>query len=566
MSNNKTKNFVIQGSILAIAGVLVRVIGLIYRIPLTRIIGDEGNGYYGTAFEIYNILILLSSQSMPLAVSKIVSERRGKKQFKNAYNAFKVAFVYALVLGVAVGLIAFFGADWISTKIYGYPPVAYALRVLAPTLTVACVLGVIRGFFQGMGDMVPTAISQIFEQIVNAVVSIIAAIELVAYASTLPVVINSVDPKVQVATNKAAYGAMGGTCGTLAGAVTALLVVAIIFFRRAKAINDERISDNSGVRETKSKMLKVILLTITPVLISTTIYNINSSLDNPIFGNIMMRFFGMSSRETVTLWGIYAGKYRVLTTVAIAIAAALSTAMVPSLARSNASQDKEGVKNKINQAFKFSMIVAIPCGVGLSVLGGPINNLLFTDNSAHIGKIMLFSLFTVFAFSLSTISNAILQGIDHLSIPIRNSAISLGIHLVFLPLLLILFKLNIYAVIIGDFSFAAVICVLNAYSIKKYVDYKHDIVGIFVKPLISAVFMGVFAFLVYRLFNDVVFIRLIKSLRVVNGVSVVLAIALAAIVYMISLIITKSITEDELMNMPKGTLIVKILKKVKLMR
>ena len=147
----KSKNsFVIQGSILAFAGILVRIIGLIYRIPLTRILGDEGNGYYSTAYDIYNVLILLSSQSMPLAVSKIVSEKLERRQYKNAYKIFKGALFYGAVLGVSFGLFAFLGADWLATSVYKSQPAAVALKVLAPTLTVACILGVMRGYFQGI--------------------------------------------------------------------------------------------------------------------------------------------------------------------------------------------------------------------------------------------------------------------------------------------------------------------------------------------------------------------------------------------------------------------------------
>ena len=181
MGNKSRNSFLIQGSILAFAGILVRVIGLLYRIPLNRILGDVGLGYYGTAFDFYNILILLSSQSMPLAVSKIVSEKLQRRQFRNAHKVFKGALMYGALIGTAFGLFLFFGADWIASTIYKMPPVAIALRVLAPTLTIACILGVVRGYFQGMGNMVPTAVSQVFEQIVNAFVSILAAYELGAY-------------------------------------------------------------------------------------------------------------------------------------------------------------------------------------------------------------------------------------------------------------------------------------------------------------------------------------------------------------------------------------------------
>ena len=571
MSQSKRFNknsFVIQGSILAIAGILVRVIGLVYRIPLTRILGDEGIGYYSTAFDIYNVLLLLSSQSMPLAVSKIVSEKLEKREYKNANRVFKGSLIFALILGVVVGLFAFFGADWLATSIYKSAPSALALKVLAPTLTVVCVLGVFRGYFQGMGNMVPTAISQIFEQIVNAFVSVFAAIELSVVGITTYKAVNLAPPKTDkvayakylqgIATSKASYGAEGGTMGTLFGAIAALIVIAIILWRKNKQFKVQMQSDTTHTLDKYPRITKILTFTILPVLLSTTIYNISNLLDNPIFQNIMHKMFDMSTSERAGHWGIYSGKYRLLTTMPIAIAAALSTAMVPSLVRSYVAKNKEELTNKVNQAFKFSMIVAFPCGVGLSALGLPINQLLFgVDNTdeVEIFIMMLFSVFTVVAFSLSTISNAILQGIDHLSIPIKNSAISLGIHLVVLPILIIVFRLSIFGVVIGDILFALVVCILNAFSIKKYMDYKHDFVAIFIKPFVSALFMGIAAFGTFTLL-----ILFTNN----NIVSTIIAIAIAVLVYGVLLIKIKAISEEEILDLPKGTTLVKILKKVKL--
>lgn len=571
MSQSKRFNknsFVIQGSILAIAGILVRVIGLVYRIPLTRILGDEGIGYYSTAFDIYNVLLLLSSQSMPLAVSKIVSEKLEKREYKNANRVFKGSLIFALILGVIVGLFAFFGADWLATSVYKSAPSALALKVLAPTLTVVCVLGVFRGYFQGMGNMVPTAISQIFEQIVNAFVSVFAAIELSVVGITTYKAVHLAPPKTDkvsyakylqgIATSKASYGAEGGTMGTLFGAIAALIVIAIILWRKNKQFKVQMQSDTTHTLDKYPRITKILTFTILPVLLSTTIYNISNLLDNPIFQNIMHKMFDMTTPERAGHWGIYSGKYRLLTTMPIAIAAALSTAMVPSLVRSYVAKNKEELTNKVNQAFKFSMIVAFPCGVGLSVLGLPINQLLFgveNTDEVEIAIMMLFSVFTVVAFSLSTISNAILQGIDHLSIPIKNSAISLGIHLVVLPILMIVFRLSIFGVVIGDILFALVVCILNAFSIKKYMDYKHDFVAIFIKPFVSALFMGIAAFGTFTLL-----ILFTNN----NIVSTIIAIAIAVLVYGVLLIKIKAISEEEILDLPKGTTLVKILKKVKL--
>lgn len=549
MSNkSKSNSFIIQGSILAFAGILVRVIGLIYRIPLNRILGESGMGYYGTAFEIYNVLILLSSQSMPLAVSKIVSEKLEKKQYKNAHKVFKGALIYGITIGVIFGMLAFFGADWISVKIYKLPQVAIPLRILAPTLTVACVLGVLRGYFQGMGNMIPTSVSQIFEQIVNAVVSVIAAYELGAYGYSLSKMADESE------TFRASYSAAGGTLGTLCGAVTALIIMIIILYHHFGSINSNIRKDITKSVDNYGTITKVIVFTITPVLISTTIYNIGNLLDNPIFQNIMYSISPESTEaQRSAVYGNYTGIYRTLTTMPIAIASALSTAIVPSLVRSYVAGDKSVVKNKIDMALKFSMIIAFPCGMGLSVLGVPINKLLFGSSGDGAAPMMVFSIFTVIAFSLSTISNAILQGIDKLKVPIKNSAISLGLHLIILPCLLIVFKLNIYGVVIGDILFGATVSVLNAMSIKKYLNYRQNMFETFVKPFICAGVMGAGCFGIYKLFNG-----LIK----INAISTIVAIIVAVVIYALMLVITKTVTEDELLSMPKGAMIAKLMKKI----
>lgn len=548
----KSKNsFVIQGSILAFAGILVRIIGLIYRIPLTRILGDEGNGYYSTAYDIYNVLILLSSQSMPLAVSKIVSEKLERRQYKNAYKIFKGALFYGAVLGVSFGLFAFLGADWLATSVYKSQPAAVALKVLAPTLTVACILGVMRGYFQGMGNMIPTAISQIFEQIVNAVVSVIAAYELTVYGvsiSKMSKLGESAGP---------AYGAAGGTLGTLTGAIAALIIVVIVFWNSYGNIKKPIRKDKTKVEDSYATITKVIIFTITPVLISSTIYNISNLLDNPIYGNIVTGIFDVSSKTRAELWGVYSAKYRVLTTMPIAIASSLSTAIVPAMVRSYIAKDKQGMENKVSLALKFSMLIAFPCGMGLSVLGGPINSLLFGEKVEYTSIIMIFSIFTVVAFSLSTISNAILQGIDKLNVPIRNSAISLGIHIIFLLILLLVFRLGIYAVVIGDFTFAMTVAVLNSFSIKKYLGYKQEVHYTLVCPFVCSAIMGIFCLVFYKLG-----MMILPS----NFIWTVLSILIAVVIYAVSLVFTKTITEDELYSIPKGNQIVRILKKFRLLK
>ena len=172
---NKNSGFLLQGAILAAAAVIAKIIGAAYKIPLTNILGDEGMGFYGYAFEVYAIALILSSFSLPLAVSKLVSARVAKKEYKNAMAIFKGSILFAIGVGLLAALVVFFGADFFADKVMASAPSAYALRVLAPGLFIVAVMGVVRGYFQGLGSMIPTAISQVIEQIVNAIVSKLSA-------------------------------------------------------------------------------------------------------------------------------------------------------------------------------------------------------------------------------------------------------------------------------------------------------------------------------------------------------------------------------------------------------
>ena len=429
MSKNKT-NFLVQGSILAVAGILVRVIGIIYRVPVQNILGTEGTTYYGAAYDVYSLFLLISSMSMPLAVSKIVSIKLAKNQIKNAYRAFVGALMVGLAIGIVVSAIIFYGADFFASA-WGYPSAVYAIKVLAPVLLIMSVLGVLRGFFQGMGTMMPTAISQILEQVANAIVSIVGAMFLFKLGKD--------------AGQSAALGAAGSTLGTLVGACVAFIFLVFVYMMYVPVLKRQLHRNRMVEKESYKDLSKELLLTIIPVLLSTTVYNFSSILDSGVFGNICSRVFDMKESVYSAMYGIYSGSYKLLTTAPIAIASALSAAIVPSIIRSITAGDRNTAIKKIESSMRLTMVVAIPAGMGLSVLGGPILKLLFRIDPAdmdYAAKIMMLSVVTVIVFAMSTISNAVLQGINRMKTPIFNALIGMIIHYIALVLMLVVFKIR----------------------------------------------------------------------------------------------------------------------------
>ena len=548
-SKRNESNFLVQGSILAVASIVSRVIGLLYRIPLKAIIGDIGNDYYGTAMEIYSILLLISSYSLPLAVSKLVSTRMAKGQRKNAYRIFKGAIIFALISGTGAGLIVYFGADVITTYLVKTPLSIFALQVLAPTLVIVAVLGVVRGFFQGLGTMMPSALSQLLEQIINAIVSVWTAYMLYQYGKKIGSVLGN------PATYAEAYGAAGGTIGTGIGALAALLFILLVFFLYRPVFKQMTRRDRSKNLEGYGTIFYVLVITIIPVLLSTTIYNITSFLDMGIFKQIAS-FQGYQSREYSTMWGIYVGEYKVLVNVPIAIASSLSASSVPSLATAFAEKDIPEVKRKVANSIRFIMVIAIPCAVGMGVLASPILQLLFHDGRELPARMMQIGAVSIVFYSLSTLSNGILQGINRMNVPVRNAVFTLILHIGVLAFLMYEMDLNIYAVVWANTFFSLLMCVFNGLSIRKYLKYRQEIIRTFLVPGVSAGIMGIVVYGIYF-----VIMKTIKS----NAVSVIVSIVTGACVYFLFLLLLRGLKENELSSFPMGNKLVRIAKKLHLM-
>lgn len=544
-------SFLVQGSILAIASLVSRVIGMIYRIPLTAIIGEYGNDYYSCANEIYTLLLLISSYSLPMAVSKMVSARMAKGEKQNAYRVFKGAMVIAVCTGTAACLVVFFGAEFL-TNLLQTPMGVYALQVLAPTLIIVSILGVIRGFFQGMGTMVPSAVSQIIEQIVNAVVSVGAAYLLFDYGARISGVLGGEEHY------DAAYGAAGGTLGTSAGALFGLAFILFVLSaflpKLKKAMRREKKMGKTKV-EPYRVIFATLIMTIIPVLLSTTIYNLVSFVDQWLFKNIavMQKY----AEDQISLWwGSYSGYYSVLTNVPISISTALAASCVPALSAAFAQKDSEQVKRKIGLSMRFIMVVAMPCTAGMIVLADPIIKLLFPGAGDLAGHLIQAGGISIIFYSISTLSNSVLQGIDRMRIPIRNAIISLAIHVAAIAVFMFVFDLTIYAVCLGKVVFSLVMCILNGLSVKKYSGFTPNVVKNFVKPGVASVIMGAVVYLVYYISY---------KLTQHNSICTILAILVGILTYAVALLLIKGLTEEELRSFPKGTLLIRIAKKLHLL-
>ena len=552
MDKNKKHNsdFLVQGSILAIASIISRIIGMIYRIPLTNIIGDDGNNIYGSAFEIYNILLLISSYSVPSAVSKLVASRIALNQKKNAMVVFRGALFISAVTG-SVACFLVLGFTDFFTAILATPQAYLALRVLGPTLLIVAIMGVIRGFFQGLGTMVPSAVSQIIEQIVNAVVSIAAAYVLFSYGARVGKVLGNEDAY------SASYGAAGGTLGTGFGAAASLVFLIIIFigFFRKKDKSYNYSIEKDVKTETFRSIFGEMMMTIFPILLSTVVYNVSGIVDQIIFKNMTL-FLGYGAAQVSTWWGVWYGKYKVLINIPIGIASAMATSAMPSITVTMHSGSRKDVNRKINSSIRFIMLIVFPITVGLAVLGSPILQLLFHD-ARPLGAIMLIvGAPSVVFYSISTLTNAALQGIDRLMEPIKNAFYALVLHVVVL-FILIFCRANIYSVVLANVAFSYLMCMFNNNSLRRYSKYRQHYRRAFILPLICSLVMGVLVLVSYKLL-------MLACGR--NSISTLLAVLIGIVSYIYITCLFHGVTEREILSFPGGAKAARFLKKIHALR
>ena len=544
---SKGGGFLAQGIILASAGLITKIIGFIYRIPMLNFMGLDGQGYYDIAFQVYTIALTISSYSLPLAVSKLVSARMAKGERKNAFRVFKAAMLFAFVAGGLVMLIVLGGADTIAANIMGAKLSSYALKVLAPGLLIVSIMGVLRGYFQGLGTMIPTALSQILEQIVNAVVSVVGAAMLLKYGE-------SVAKTQGDELLAAAYSAAGGTLGTVAGALVGLIFLGFSYCAFKSVQKKQLKRDRTKHVEDYKTIIKLLLLTIAPVILSTTVYNLSNVIDSAMFNKIMTAQ-GFTEKQCVTLLGKL-GQYYTLFNVPLAVANALGSSMIPGLVRAAENHDRKLVHNRIYLASRYTMVIAIPSAVGFFVLGEPIMNFIWpsVDNSMQnmIWKIGAISL--VF-YSLSTITNAVLQGLNRMMKPVKNATVSLILHLVSLFIMLVVFKWGLYGVIVSKIVFSLCMVIMNSHDIREACGYIQERQRTFVIPGLAAAVMGIFAFLVH----------LVLDIMIGGRIATFVALIVAVVVYAVSLLKFGGLTEDELLSMPKGATIISICKKLHLL-
>ena len=399
--------------------------------------------------------------------------------------------------------------------------------------------------------MVPTAVSQVIEQIVNAIVTVVCAGIMYSYGMSLAAENgnDSLGP---------AWGAAGGTFGTVASITVAMLFMMFVYTTQKSAIRRQMRRDHSGKTESSKAIYRTMMLTIVPIVLSTLIYNISNVADQGIFNKALLGQ-GYTESQYGTIWGIYSGQFRVLMNVPLSLASCLAPSVVPSLTAAMANHNKHEAKQKIRTSIRFTMIITIPCAAGMAALAKPILTMLYPNlenGRALAVGIMQVGALMIILYALSTLTTGILQGLGKLQTPLINNSIALVLHFILLYVLLTVFNLNIYAVVYANIFFAFVVCVLNAVAINRFLGYRQEWYKTFIVPSIVSIIMGAAAYIIYSVFH--VFAG--------NTISTIMGILAGVCVYGIGMISFRGITAEELALFPKGHVLIKLLRRAGLLR
>lgn len=513
-------SFVKQAAILAGASLFVRLLGFFYRVPLTNLIGDEGNIFYGAAYSVYVFALNLSSVFMIATISRLTSERIALGQFRNAHTLFKTAMLFSMVLGAVGSLAMFFGAD-IIVRLLSFPEdTVSAVRAVAPAVFVVSVLTVFRGYFMGMKTSFPIAVSQAIEQVFKVAFSL--------WLSFL--FFDAADIQ---------FSAAGATAGTVVSVVAALGVVVFIYTLIAKALKKRADEDTTEIIEKRRTQLVAIIRTALPMVIGLSVFSIANIMDIGMANNRILASGAFSEEETRVLVGQFTGKFVLLTTLPVSLSMALSSAVIPEITAAHVTLDEDAVRHKTNLALKLSMMLSLPAAVGLAVLADPILAMLFPLHPEG-GWLLRYGAVSIVFLAIVHVTTGALQGVGHVWLPVIGAffgilvKVPLNYHLLAIP------QINILGAVISTLACFIVAAIINLFFLRRFVGIFPDFISTFAKPIFASAGMGLVCFSVYNL----------MTLFTTNMVSTLGALAFGFLAYVMLMVLIKGFEEHELEALP----------------
>ena len=515
-SNTNNSKFLKGTMILTISSIIVKVIGSLNWIILSRVLGGEGIGLYQMGFPIYLMAITVSSAGVPVAISIITSEKLANKDYRGAKRVFNVSLRLLLISGLIFSSALFFGADFlINQHIIRDSRAYYSIIALAPAVFFVTFLASFRGYLQGWQIMTPTATSEVVEQLVRVITMLVFADLFMPYGL--------------------AYAAGGASMGAGAGAFCALLVL-MWFYRRLKRRLHEEIEaqDDSIPQESAGHIIKRLLKLALPVSLTSLMLPIGANLDLLIVPQ-RLEVAGFDVRHATELFGYLTGMAVPLVNLATIFTAAMTISLVPSISESRTLERFDAIRDKIRLAFRVAMIITFPCFMGLFFLAEKVAALIYNAPGAA-GSIQTMSVGILF-LGMHQISTGILQGLGKTAIPVINMILACLVKVVMSWWLTAIPLLGIKGASMATVADFAVAAIINMGFIYKYTGFTFSL-GSLLKPLLAAGVMGAVIYAVLGITEQL-------------GMWCVLFAMVAAVPsYALALLAFGGLTKEDLENIP----------------
>lgn len=548
MEKQTDKQSLIKGAMILSIGIFIsRIIGLLYRIPITNILGDDGNAIYGVAYTIYTSILALTAIAIPGALSKLVAEREAVGAHKDAHRVYKIALTYSVICALILATLMWIGADWISNTFFPALDAAMPIRALAPAVVIATAMAAIRGYFQGMNNMTPTAVSQIVEQIFNVIFSVMLAYAFVGISLTA--------------------GATGSTLGTGIGALAGLVVLIAMYHSKRRQRQKRIAQSKEYAYETTGSILKKILIMMVPMMITTSVFSVMTFIDQTMITNLLphsidylktnelMHFVPIQNAQNIETEGIvnqllgqFSFQYTTFINIPVSLILQLGAAAVPAIAAAAAVGNYKDIRKKVKLIFKVGLLVAAPSSVAFILFGEPIMELLLKNPTG--GKLLSAGAVGLIFITLAQLSAGILQGMGKPQIPTINAIIACCIKVIINLIGLSIPVLNIYGFIHSTTICYLVYAVLNIRYLRKITHIKLNWKRILIKPILSAGIMGIVSYGLYKLLLLVI---------PMQKLCMILIIPFAIVVYLLVGIATRTITKTDLMYIPGGNKLIDFL-------
>ncbi|MDO4484432.1 MAG: polysaccharide biosynthesis protein [Clostridia bacterium] len=529
----KAQKSIIGGmTILGLTGIICKLIGVLYSVPLTWVIGTKGLGIFQSVFPTYNLLLTVSSAGLPVAVSRMVSHYIAKDDPRNARGVFKAALRMLTVLGLICTVIMLAGTP-LLVKMVNVDSARSGFMVIAPCVAVVCVLSAFRGFMQGQQNMIPTAISQLIEQVGKVLISLPLAYFgfqnglNAGAAEAARLMLDEAEAQAMAASQAAAGGATGALLGiTLVEAIALVYMVVLYFRRRSDLDKIPQLSEESLL--TQRSLAGSLFRISVPITISACIVPLAQFVDSAMMVDRMMTA-GLDADLAARCYGIFSGLVIRLINIPTALALSISMSLVPAISSAMATEDMDGVRRQANLGLRFAFLIGLPCSIGMSVLAKPILAFFYagtlTAQELQTGsELLTMSSLTVVLFTVNQAATAILQGLRKQSIPMYTLVAGVVCKIVLNYLLIGTPGIDIHGGPIASIVCYSVAMLPSLYFVLRYAKMKCNWMGWLIRPGIATAVMGAAVWLM-RTFLPLN--RLVTLLEIAVGIAVYVLIALA---------------------------------------